>query len=579
MLSYHEDTASLSNTANEIVIHIPELSELNENSATYFFTVTLSMLSEASALKAKELLDTLPEQYNFSKIDQENLSVSISLDIFTSVDIVTLIDLLLDLTIISPSLHKKIFNDQSFIQKTELLPYIPPENQKFAYEEHAAIGKKALELLLSPDNPDDYAFNFSAHTDDFGNFLYELEKAKLFNFTGHKITLPNGVQVELGDIVGIGGDFYGVPKEPIAFGKDPAEQQARFLKAYDTFANDKPKAFKRLQEQLNREKKAIHDGLRKGKKPSVVFKEIGNAQNARYTFFTIPGPAPVNVGRSRYSDLAFRNFDHFMGDARTAYAAGHAVALRSARAARESQSYTEKLQKMRDALAQEFFAGHFLTDIFSSGHMRTPRREIYEYLTGKKVSELNGVIEHGISNGGFIASALALAMHNEDNEKGLYVSNAKHGSWKAYGDECYHEQRTDEDADNNKKAQAQPRNALAAGLAEVWEVYAGYPTTNAYLDYLPLVDETRCHPPLLRTMNGCLEMREEEGTYTQVNSATSASFLLAKPRWLNQTTHTVGQFFQKHLFRNSPTENREVLEADIEAFADVTDAEVGCLIS
>lgn len=66
------------------------------------------------------------------------------------------------------------------------------------------------------------------------------------------------------------------------------------------------------------------------------------------------------------------------------------------------------------AYCLEAFACHFLTDLFSSGHLRTPRRALH---TPNQASDL-----------------CAQRMHDEDSYNGLSVQNAAGASWTAYGD-------------------------------------------------------------------------------------------------------------------------------------------------
>jgi hypothetical protein len=59
-------------------------------------------------------------------------------------------------------------------------------------------------------------------------------------------------------------------------------------------------------------------------------------------------------------------------DALSAYAACHAVALELAATANGSE------KGLNEAYIAEAFGLHFLTDSFSSGHMRAPRRALHD---------------------------------------------------------------------------------------------------------------------------------------------------------------------------------------------------------
>jgi hypothetical protein len=62
-----------------------------------------------------------------------------------------------------------------------------------------------------------------------------------------------------------------------------------------------------------------------------------------------------------------------------AYCVGHTSALKIARKALNEPSYEEKMAKLSLAYVYEAFAAHYLTDLFSSGHLRSPRRQFHSH--------------------------------------------------------------------------------------------------------------------------------------------------------------------------------------------------------
>jgi len=88
-------------------------------------------------------------------------------------------------------------------------------------------------------------------------------------------------------------------------------------------------------------------------------------------------PEATKRMKDRYYTLAARNLTHFSagGTARTEYERYHREALAQAfyAGASEDPSYATK------ALTTEAFGNHYLTDMFSAGHVRTPRQEIKEW--------------------------------------------------------------------------------------------------------------------------------------------------------------------------------------------------------
>lgn len=118
----------------------------------------------------------------------------------------------------------------------------------------------------------------------------------------------------------------------------------------------------------------------------------------------------------RYYALASQNFCHFGADALALYRRYHELACKRAEAAGEDEGAWMR------AVVTEAFACHFLTDLFATGHMRTPRRALGE--------------RFGIARG---ALWMSKRMHDEDNRVGLWctTTGASTGArvvWRAFGD-------------------------------------------------------------------------------------------------------------------------------------------------
>ncbi|EJD48240.1 hypothetical protein AURDEDRAFT_61348, partial [Auricularia subglabra TFB-10046 SS5] len=247
----------------------------------------------------------------------------------------------------------------------------------------------------------------------------------------HKFTLKNGLVVTYGQINGLAGDFYGTTN-PISDGKDAADQQARFLAAFNTLADTssrQPGEAKSILGILQKEVDAVNAALHNHQDPSVAYSKLPDV-SAQLQLLTLLRPANI----PSYLGLARINWDHFGPDARTTYNAGHALALQAASGGDLERAYTLNA-----------FADHFLEDSFSSGHLRTPRRG------------LHGSVD-------LTADACAKFMHDEDCAIGLSVQNPDGDSWYCYGDK----RALDEgNADNLKRC-------VAAVQASADEVYAAY---------------------------------------------------------------------------------------------------------
>ena len=113
-----------------------------------------------------------------------------------------------------------------------------------------------------------------------------------------------------------------------------------------------------------------------------------------------------------YLSLESVNLDHIGSDALKAWAAMHIYALRTVKEA----ARLESLSLYKKALAIEAFGDHFFSDTFSSGHVRVPRRLLWQYY------------------GDMCGGGIVRQMHNEDCKYGLWVSNKAGHRWRAYGD-------------------------------------------------------------------------------------------------------------------------------------------------
>lgn len=170
----------------------------------------------------------------------------------------------------------------------------------------------------------------------------------------------------------------------------------------------------------------------------------------------------------RYLALASQNFCHFanqfadgtVDDASNAalqlYRAYHARALKEAAAAGAAGNRSGLLQ----ALVTDAFGCHFLTDLFATGHMRTPRAILSQ--------------RYGVIKGALGASH---DMHCEDNNEGLWLtfrplpgqSAAVQGPrtvWKGFGDNHL---RSREAAAHFRLV----RKAVARSAAEVFKRFHG----------------------------------------------------------------------------------------------------------
>lgn len=140
-------------------------------------------------------------------------------------------------------------------------------------------------------------------------------------------------------------------------------------------------------------------------------------------FFSMPG----------YLEVVSNNYNHFGWNNMLAYVDYHSQALQFAK-----QSFSEKetnpelsQQLLHKAIIYNAFADHYLSDAFSSGHIRVPRIQIKEWAK----NQLKGLFRS--SRGDF----LSMTLHNFESvnprtglEVGMRVQNAKGDIWMTRGD-------------------------------------------------------------------------------------------------------------------------------------------------
>lgn len=335
------------------------------------------------------------------------------------------------------------------------------------------------------------------------------------------VGLTDAIQLTPGQIIALAGDFYAVPDEPICFGADEDDKKRRFIAAYNTLASAKQTDVDKTLKQAEQDSEKINQAHKKGEKKLSTYinrSAKGIADNLKYTFSTIESSFPLAFWHSRYLDLALKNFDHFGAEAREAYRIGHLVALETATLAHQTDDVTKKYQLLTLALAQELFACHFLTDLFAAGHLRTPRKEVFNFMTGQE--DINAAPAN-LKDASFLtliaSGSLAMKMHDEDGTKGLNVTNRKE-AWVAYGDGCYYDE-------GNKQNSSKVIEAVAASLYDIYLVFNGKHKTEELKDnfqeFLPTAINDTNHPPLLKVDNkdGKLKVfiREKSKNTEQVN--------------------------------------------------------------
>lgn len=320
-------------------------------------------------------------------------------------------------------------------------------------------------------------FNSAEHESLGNDVLLSFPASTQVPASQYKLKLPNTLQLTFGQIVSLGGDYFGDivttshPGGPgdyptstteiyeISDGPNPQVFMASFnaLAVQSNALTIVPAILAVMQQEID----AIEQAVAAGDQPSTGYANLD--LDGQYNVATGGGSAASDYyPPGTYLELASVNWDHFGPNAITAYNAGHAAAIQQAISAR-SNSGTLDL-----AYAMDAFSCHFLTDLFASGHMRTPRKQLNEDATPTLAGDF-----------------LAQAMHDEDNYFGLIVTNnpvhqtVPTQTWKAFGDANAFDTM---DLINL-------HNCVGAVQQSVNEIYAAYtsgvaPTYYGALDYV-----------------------------------------------------------------------------------------------
>ena len=343
----------------------------------------------------------------------------------------------------------------------------------------------------------------------------------LLNFEGqskptpaasYSIQLPNQLKLRYGQILALAGDFYGFPDRAIS--ADPSGQT--FQDAFDSLARlsqsnaEATQILQSMKTEIDAANRAVADGA----DASTAYDALGDQLNHIYNHET--GGGYSFIPRGRYLLLAATNWDHFGATAVTAYSIGHTRAQLAATAAAKLTTPAARRAALELAYAMNAFADHFLTDLFSSGHLRTPRKEMHDVLL-----EATG-------------SLCARMMHDEDSCYGLQVTNAKGETWTAYGDKRL---RDRVNAENLKRAEA----AVQMSADEVWHAFQGTAPANGALQLIPDFAALLANPsnpanrsPLFIVQNGRIAKREHMSDLKNYSWTTA---------WATPTTYMTRNWF------------------------------------
>ncbi|RTL12035.1 MAG: hypothetical protein EKK54_05100 [Neisseriaceae bacterium] len=263
---------------------------------------------------------------------------------------------------------------------------------------------------------------------------------------GNKLTVKSlqtsygQMNLSFADIFWLGGDLIGEPKQIIGLSANPASTFESNLAAFDKYKDYIPAVLTVYSNVSTDVKKFIDTGS------TLVVPDKYN-----YEYNQATGGWGGSIGAllksGLYLKLAQYNYDHFGNNAVKSYITGHTLAL-------EYASKATNVEGLKYAYFIEGYADHFLTDLFATGHSRTPRVEIVNYCANL---------------GQGPASFLTKLMHDQDGTTGLTLVNGKGETWFGTGDENFY---TPANKDNKIRA-------LSVVQQSVDQIYNAYVSKNA----------------------------------------------------------------------------------------------------
>lgn len=278
------------------------------------------------------------------------------------------------------------------------------------------------------------------------------------------LLVANQIELGFGDIVALAGDFYGVPNQAISLpGGNEEAKTNRFMAAFNTLEEANPEELRRVLNEIEQECLQVANSAL----PHHCYSSQLIEHNARLT-----------DAKKDYQDLLEDNSDHFSTQAVKAYEIGHRIALDIAK----NSGRNRDRKGLVRSYAIEAFACHFLTDLFSSGHIRNQRGDLEKFLVKK--------LRFKEKRAKPLAAILTAAQHEKDGQSGVNVRNNRGNEWRSYGDGFFFSPQSEE---NRRRV----TEATIHSLKEIYDAYNLGDTTSHMSNWLPVATDKNI-PPLYK---------------------------------------------------------------------------------
>jgi len=268
-----------------------------------------------------------------------------------------------------------------------------PTLHRYEAREHQDFGDTGLTELA--------AFLLTKEGAEFSKKLGDPDSLKELQsdaFLKGKKFKVQGVELSVGDIIAMAGDFYETPADLLK--ADPAE-------------------LKEIRAAIQEEREGkLAGGKANERYQEITLKYIGLGKRSKEKSFI--GMAKVNA-------------PHFTPTNRGAWKELHKQALKAARAAGKDKD------KLDLALLTDTFGGHFLTDAFASGHLFDKKKleqAIDLWLAKNDVTPTNPeMASYYAIIGKNTGQVILKNIHDRLNTEGVEVSNKRGLKWRTYGDD------------------------------------------------------------------------------------------------------------------------------------------------
>ena len=388
----------------------------------------------------------------------------------------------------------------------------------------ATLGNKAEAERFEATEHEDIADNVKLKYYGLGEgpkFENANEKVLKFGCFAEAQNLDVRLFLTFAQIIALAGDFFGISSQPITnedetqLGNITEERRGRFIEAYNTIAqwsnnvlveNSFKTDLMNFLNTIRKERKKIEKvaGQKVEKNGVIGYHDNRDLINGVYEKHSYKlfkeadrksggywiGPIPKRFGR--LLSLCETNYDHFQPYAKVAFEVGLELAFKEAVKARSKNTPNEKNHVLDNAYSILAFACHFLTDAFSSGHIRTPRRKLPNETPRSKTGHL-----------------LTNKMHDEDNKYGLRVTSQiaqneepENASWIAYGDKMLQHTLNGRNLKYARRAVQQAADEVFAASkneSQGWEAAMSNSKVFNFIPEIDASDPSKNNTPMFQT--------------------------------------------------------------------------------